>query len=421
MDLYDVHSRPFNYEPSWSYEAKLAFAQTPVWYINAQTGDDTLAGTTEATALATYAELRSRLMFPPVAFDCVVYVTGTTLDQIIIDGSFPVDSKIHILGVPTVTATGTFGAVTAKSEAGNTLVNIVSATLAANPGKLVRVTSGTAGNLTATTVVMKDLGGGSARCTNFIKKATTAFETGVAAVTPVNGDGFEVLTCPSTTHPYINAGPCEWAIEMLAIAPPDWSYSNDWAVMGFGVFWSCIFTYYLELYGDGTIYINGCGFPGGGGDFSYVDLYDACRAVFQAGGIIGDGGGASAAIYAWSPTNRVTFDYSFCIQNSILSMSRGGFPTFINVAAFDCTTNAFYVGNGGTMTFQGSSYGYVFGSANVAIPFYFGSNTIGQYTDKNRITVATTGADIFSFKGTTKIIATIPYSDATYYCRLISA
>ena len=141
----------------------------------------------------------------------------------------------------------------------------------------------------------------------------------------------------------------------------------------------------------------------------------------DAGHRIGDGGGASAAIYAWSPTNRVTFDYSFCIQNSILSMSRGGFPTFINVAAFDCTTNAFYVGNGGTMTFQGSSYGYVFGSANVAIPFYFGSNTIGQYTDKNRITVATTGADIFSFKGTTKIIATIPYSDATYYCRLISA
>lgn len=236
MDLYDVHSRPFNYEPSWSYEAKLAFAQEPVWYINAETGNDLNVGTTSTTALATYAELRSRLMFPPVAFDCVVYVTGTTLDQIIIDGSFPVDSKIHILGVPTVTATGTFGAVTAKSEAGNTLVNIVSATLAANPGKLVRVTSGTAGNLTATTVVMKDLGGGSARCTNFIKKATTAFETGVAAVTPVNGDGFEVLTCPSTTHPYINAGPCEWAIEMLAIAPPDWSYSNDWAVMGFGVF-----------------------------------------------------------------------------------------------------------------------------------------------------------------------------------------
>jgi hypothetical protein len=407
------------------FKSSDSWASETVWYINSDTGDDENEGTSATTALETYAELRARLSFGP-AFSCVVYVTGTELDQIVIDGSYPVDSKIHILGVPTVSASGTFGVVTAKSEAGNTLVNIVSATLAANAGKLLRVTSGTAGNIGSTSVVMKDLGGGSARCTNFIKKATTAFETGVTAVVPVLGDGFEVLTCPITTHPYINAGPCEWAIEFLYIEPDYsnpllWSYSNDFAIMGFGVFWTCKFNKYLELYGDGTIYINGCGFPGGGGDFSYVDLYDACRAVFQAGGIIGDGGLASAAIYAWSPTNRVTFDYSFCIQNSILSMSRGGFPTFINVAAFDCTTNAFYIGNGGTMTFQGSSYGYVFGSANVAVPFYFGSNTVGQYTDKNRITIATTGAAIFSFNGTTKIIATIPYSDATYYCRLISA
>lgn len=430
MRLYDLHSSPFNYEPSWSYEAKLAFAQTPVWYINAQTGDDALAGTTEATALATYAELRSRLMFPPEAFDCVVYVTGTTLDQIIIDESFPVDCKIHILGVPAVAASGTFGVVTALSKTaggGGNLVNIVSATLAANVGSILRITSGTAGNLTATSVVMKDLGGGSARCTNFIKKSTTAFETGVTDVTPVVGDGFEVLSCPNTTHPYINAGSCEWAIEYMEIEPTDWSYTNDWAIMCFGVFWSCKIKRYIELYGDGSIYINGCAFYGDGVDYSYIDLYDACRAVIQAGGMVGDGATGSAGIYLWSPTCRVTFDYSFCFQNSLMSAARGGFATFINVAAFDCGagTNAFYVGNGGIMSFEGSTggrlHGYVFGTGNVGAPFYFGSNTVGQYTDKARITITTTAVDPFNFKGTPIALAAIPYSNATYFCRLISA
>jgi hypothetical protein len=306
-------------------------------------------------------------------------------------------------------------------EAGNTLVNITSATLSANLGKIVRITSGAVNRVGATSVPLAALGGNVARCANFIKKTTTAFETGVTEVTPVLGDGFEVLTCPTTTHPYIDAGSCEWAIELMKIEPPDWSYSNDYAVMCFGVFWACVISNYLELYGDGTIYLNGCSFPGGGGAYSYVDLYDACRAVFQAGGMIGDGANSSSAIYLWSPTNRVTFDYSFGIQNALLSASRGGFAYFINVAAFDCGVNAFYVGNGGSMSFQGSGAGYVFGSGNVAIPFFFGSNTIGQYTDKARITIATTGAAIFSFQGTTKVLATIPYADATYYCRLISA
>lgn len=402
------------------FKASTSWAGQAVWYINSTTGDDENDGETANTALETYAELRRRLSFGPT-FSCVVYVTGTSLDQIVIDEAYTVDSKIHILGVPVVSATGTLGVVTAKSEAGNTLVNIVSATLAANVGKVFRVVSGAVASVDSTSVILKDLGGGSARCANFIKKATTAFETGITAITPVLGDGYEILSCPNTTHPYINAGSCEWAIELMEIEPPDWSYSNDWAIMCFGTFWACKFKRYIELYGDGTIYINGCAFYGDGTDYSYVDMYDACRAVIQAGGIVGDGGAGSAAIFMWSPTNRVTFDYSFGIQNALLSGSRGGFATFINVAAFDCTTNAFYVGNGGSMNFQGSTYGYVFGSGNVAVPFYFGSNTTGQYTDKNRITIATTGAAIFDFKGTTKIIATIPYSDATYFCRLIAA
>ena len=397
---------------------KLAWAEQTDWEINSSTGSDYATGLPGAP-LRTYAELRRRLQYAPVAFTATVTVTGPTLDQIIIDQSFPVDSKLYIVGQKTIVGSGTFDAVTTKLESANRLYTLSSANfnMTAHEGKLLDIVHG---NQHCSAVILKSLGGTNVRASNVIKKTTTVFETGVTEVVPAIADTFDVVTCPTTTIPYITAGVCEYAIEWMEFTEPSFSYSNDYAVMCFGTFWNCKFHDYFEVYGDATVYFNGCCWYGpSGSNYSYLDVYDAARLYIQAGGMIGNGVTGNAYIGIWSSTARVLFDYSFGFQNAFLTADRGGAVTIRNACAFDCTTNALYVGNGGSINFPSSS-GYLFGTSSTIATIYFGSNTAGQYGNSARITVTAAGS-IFSFHGTAKNVVDLPFAESVFYTRLIAA
>ena len=150
-----------------------ALLQT-VWFISFLTGSDSNDGLTASTPLKTFTEWFRRLGGPVVTFSKATNpgVTVTVLDHDISDTI--TGKEIHCLGGfvitfqggPTTTvSTGTYTSVTVKNIATNTPPQVTDTGVTTWPVRSrKKTTSGT--RLGNVDWILKDLGGGSARCTD---------------------------------------------------------------------------------------------------------------------------------------------------------------------------------------------------------------------------------------------------------------
>lgn len=205
-------------DPSW--------ATYNDWYVDPTNGNDEYDGTSATFVsglvgpIKTLAELTRRwgtnILNPSVNVGtsrvCRVNLVNSiaSTDPFNFYGALSANAVIAVIGgVASTLLTGTFTSVTAKNVTTNTPLAITDTALpsanswAAAVNTRIRITSGTAANIGATSFVMKDLGTKQARITDFYLKSYDAGSTSWPIVTagatsrlrtPVVGDGYAVET-----------------------------------------------------------------------------------------------------------------------------------------------------------------------------------------------------------------------------------
>ena len=182
---------PANYGSPWPSPAAAARTE---WHIKAATGSDYATGESEATALATWAQLATRLGHLQLRAVTVVYIYGNlgAGDGIVIPaigdgGSITVR---RVAAASTIVATGTLTGVTAPT--GNTPATITDTSInfATHVGRRLLTTSGA--NAGASLFIARNLGSGVAE----FARAQALDPAGTIDVTLDVGDSYQLEYMP---------------------------------------------------------------------------------------------------------------------------------------------------------------------------------------------------------------------------------
>lgn len=174
----------------------------PTWVINPSTGDDEATGVDAGHPIRSHAELARRwsMQAGPAKLDqaTTVTYTGALLgsDIVSFNVGFGEAGGLNVFGTPTSPASGAFTGVTAINRGTQTFQAVTDSGLVGGftpyvGTHMLRIVGGPRAGSTAW--VAKDLGGGSARTSRWVKYSLTTLAPTSAGMAPQVGDAYQVL------------------------------------------------------------------------------------------------------------------------------------------------------------------------------------------------------------------------------------
>lgn len=180
-------------------------------YLDPVNGSDSNDGLTLPTAWKTWAKFLSVVgMNAYVNSPLTINLAAGTFpitDPFVWRPVFGPNGGYQIIGTLTLVSAGTFTAVTPRNPAVSsdtlTCLSITdtshAASWAADVGRLMKITAGTAGNIGAGMFISKDLGSNACRLSSALKQTITGIVTS-SEVVPVIGDSYEVYTMTEVAY-----------------------------------------------------------------------------------------------------------------------------------------------------------------------------------------------------------------------------